>query len=123
MTLAHLRFRLYRWLIGTFTAKGFTGHKVWPLELPSDDHLDTIPLAAEMPRLLGTEKFPRTEHADSRARSARLRGRLLPLVSRIPAQTTAPIPTDLPGLLDEIYPAQYRKTLATATDHAKRTRG
>ena len=109
MTLAHLRFRLYRWLLGTFTAKGFKGHQVWPLELPSDDHLDTIPLAAEMPRLLGTEKFPRTEHADSRARSARLRGRLLPLVSRIPAQTTAPIPTDLPDLLDEIYPAQYRK--------------
>jgi hypothetical protein len=107
--LAHLRFRLYRWLLGTFTAKGFKRHKVWPLELPSDDHLDAEPLSAELPRLFGIDTFPRTEHAISRAREVRLRGRLLPLVRRIPAQKTSPIATDLPGLLDEIYPARYRK--------------
>jgi hypothetical protein len=108
--LAHLRFRLYRWLLGTFTAKGFKGQKVWLLELPSDDHLDAEPLSAELPRLFGVNTFPRTEHAISRARKVRLRGRLLPLVSRIPARKTAPIATDLPGLLDEIYPARYRTT-------------
>jgi hypothetical protein len=107
--LAHLRFRLYRWLFGTFTAKGFQGQKVWPLELPSDDNLDVEPLAEELPRLIGVTTFPRTEHADSRAREVRLRGWLLRLVSRIPARKTAPIATDLPGLLDEIYPARYRK--------------
>lgn len=107
--LAHPRFRLYRWLLGAFTAAGFKSQKVWPLELPSDDHLDAEPLAPELPRLFGVETFPRTEHADSRARQVRLRGRLLPLVSWIPARKTAPIATNLPGLLDEIYPAQYRK--------------
>ena len=106
--LAHLRFRLYRWLIGTVTAKGFASQTVWPLELPSDDHLDAKPLAAEFPHLFGVDTFPRTEHADSRARAVRLRGRLLPLVSRIPARQTAPIATDLIGLLDEIYPDRYR---------------
>jgi hypothetical protein len=106
--LAHLRFRLYRWLIGTFTAKGFTSHEVWPLEVPSDDHLDAKPLAAELPLLYGTETFPHAEHATARARKVRLRGLLLPLVSRIPAPKTAPIATDLPGLLDEIYPDRYR---------------
>ena len=107
--LAHVRFRLYRWLLGTFTAKGFKGHKVWPLELPSDDHLDAEALATELPRLFGVDTFPRTEHADSRAREVRLRARLLPLVSRIPAPQTAPIATDLPGLLDEIYPERYKR--------------
>lgn len=106
--LARLRFRLYRWLVGKSTAKGFDDHEVWPLELPSDDHLDVEPLAAELPRLFGTDTFPTTEHATSRARGVRLRERLLRLVSRIPAQKTAPIPTDLPGLLDEIYPDRYR---------------
>lgn len=106
--LAHFRFRLYRWLLGMFTARGFNSHKVWPLESPSDDHLDVEPLAAELPRLFGTTSFPRTEHATSRARAARLRGRLLALVSRIPAEQTAPIATDLPGLLEQIYPDRYR---------------
>ncbi len=106
--LAHLRFRLYRWLLGASTAKGFRSHQVWPLEVPTDDHLDVEPLAPELPRLFGTVNFPRSEHATSRARTARLRERLLGLVSRIPATKTAPIADDQRGLLEEIYPDRYR---------------
>jgi len=107
--LAPLRFKLYRWLLATSTERGFRGQKVWPLDIPASDHVDVEALAPELPRLFRARNFPSTEHARARYRGARLRGLVLPLVSRVPAAKTAPIATHLTGLLTEIYPARYRK--------------
>ena len=107
--LAALRFKLYRWLLGAVTAKGFKDQKVLPLEIPRADHIEVEPLAAELPRLFGARNFPSTEHAKSRSRGIRFRGLLLPVVSRIPARNTAPVAVEHTGLLDQIYPERYRK--------------
>ena len=107
--IARPRFRLYRMLLAWSTARDFDKHEVWPLETPTDDHIDVEPLAPDLPRLFGARDFPATEHARGRHRGARLRGFLLPFVSRIPAAHTAPVLNDLDDLLEEIYPERYRK--------------
>ena len=38
--LARVRFRLYRWLLGRSAARDFASHRVRPLEVPGDDHVD-----------------------------------------------------------------------------------
>jgi hypothetical protein len=107
--LTRLRFKLYRWLLAVFTDFGFKSQKVWPLEKPARDHVDVRPLATEFPRLFDARTFPSTEHARRRYFGVRLRALLLRLVEWLPARRTAPIATDLGGLLGEIYPARYRK--------------
>jgi hypothetical protein len=110
--LAGLRFRLYRWLLGSVTARGFRRQRVLPLELPAADHVEVEPLGPELPRLFGARNFPSTEHAGERMRGIRLRTLLLPLVQRVPAATTAPVATDHAGLLEQIYPKRYRRIWA-----------
>jgi Lipoxygenase len=110
--LAGLRFRLYRWLLGSVTARGFRRQRVLPLELPAADHIEVEPLGPELPRLFGARNFPSTEHAGERMRGIRLRALLLPFVQRIPAATTAPVATDQAGLLEQIYPKRYRQIWA-----------
>ena len=89
----------------------------------SDDHLDVEPLAPELPRLFGADTFPRTEHADVPGQRGPPPGAAPSAGQPNSCPQTAPIATDLPGLLDEIYPERYRENLATAPDRATRTRG
>jgi hypothetical protein len=107
--LTRLRYKIYRWILGRVTAKGFKDQQVLPIEVPAADHIDVEPVAPELPKLFGPRNFPSTEHAKSRARAIRFRGLLLPVVSRIPAAKTGPIATDHAGLLEQIYPERYRK--------------
>lgn len=112
--LAGPRFRLYRRLLGMIMAGEFKRQKVWPLEPPSNEIVEVTAVAAELPRLFRACTFPSTEHAKPRERAIKLRGRLLPLATRIPARRTGPIATDLPGLLEQIYPEPYRRIWSRA---------
>ncbi|MGA9279151.1 MAG: lipoxygenase family protein [Ilumatobacter sp.] len=100
---------MYRWILGRVTARGFRDHQVLPIEVPGPERIDVEPVAPELARLFTPLNFPRTEHAKSRAKAIRFRAKLRPIVSRIPTARSGPIATDHAGLLDQIYPARYRK--------------
>lgn len=110
---AQLRFRLYRFILGFVTAKGFKEQKVWPLEIPVRARIDVEPLAPELPRLFGAKNFPATEHADQRLKEIKKRAKLLPVVSKLPAAETASVSDDYDRFLDQVYPSRYRKIWST----------
>jgi hypothetical protein len=111
--IARARFRLYRWLLERSAAKDFQTHRVWPLEIPGDDHVDVEPLCEELPQLHRARNYPPTEHADGRLRGHRLRAFGGRFVALIPARRTASIGADLDSFLDEIYTARYRSIWPT----------
>lgn len=107
--LARQRFGLYRRLMVKANARSFSDQQVYPLEVPGEEHIDVAPLAPELPRLYGARNFPATEHPKPRMRRIRTSELALPVIARLPAAKTAPIATDLEGLLEQIYPTRYRE--------------
>ena len=88
---------------------------MWPLELPASEHVEVEPLAPELPSPVRRDAASlRPSTPTKRLKEIKRRGRLLPIVSRLPAARTAPVSDDHERFLAQIYPARYRKIWPSA---------
>lgn len=111
--LAQLRFRVYRWVVARATKSDFDHHEKFELETPALEQINTRPLDKDLPLLWEATEFPSTEHAEKRIKAARRVSRLRPLLARVPARRTGPVPDDLDSLLEEVYPSRFHQVWPT----------